>query len=104
MVLGVGAKLPGGVYRAIIDEIEAFLSISPRGTQKRLAGAANLTSSAFRHRANEYRGERFSFEEIEAIRVEAGKPRGWPYISAAEAEAFDAFRKMLSASVKNHGR
>jgi hypothetical protein len=90
--------LPGGVYEAITEEIERFLLHEDRGTQKRLASAAGIDSAAFRHRMDEYRGERFSVEELEAIRIEAGAPRGWPYVRLEEARAFEAFRKLLKAS------
>jgi hypothetical protein len=93
-VRGMGGE---GVYEAITAEIQAVIDRGPRGTQKRLAAAANLTSSAFRHRMGEYRGERFSFEEIEAVRLEVGAPLGWPYLTLVEAEACAAFKKMLLA-------
>lgn len=88
-------------YRAITDEIEAHLNRSDRGEQKRLAAAAGIDSAAFRHRMDEYRGERFSYEELEAIRREARKPPGWPYVreseivTGEEAETLQALRKLL---------
>ncbi|HSN67889.1 MAG TPA: hypothetical protein VLV48_01500, partial [Thermoanaerobaculia bacterium] len=97
---GDSEPLPPDFYRSITKEIEAFINEGPRGTQTRLAAAARMDNSAFRHRMDEYRNERFSFEEIELIRIEAGKPPGWPYAPSPDIDAFDAFRKVLRASLK----
>lgn len=83
-------------YRTVTEEIARFLSESPRGTQKRLAQAIPIPSQAFTHRMTEYRGERFSIEELAAIAKEAGLPHGWPFVSRDDAERFDALRKLVA--------
>jgi hypothetical protein len=83
-------------YADLTKELERFMQRSPRGTRKRLAGAAGLTADAFSHRmSGRYR---FSFEELGAIALEAGAPTGWPFIRWEVAEACDAFRKLAQHS------
>ncbi len=99
-------------YEDITAEIQAFIDRNPRGTQQRLAEAVfpeaspRDATSAFRHRMDEYRGERFSFEELGRVAVEAGKllgkaegaPTGWPFISWREADAVDGVLRALHGS------
>jgi hypothetical protein len=83
------------VYAAITREIERYMATKPRGIKKRLAAGAGLTPPAFAHRMIAYRGEKFSFGEIEGIRIEAGLPPGWPYLPLEDARALDAFVALL---------
>lgn len=84
-------------YAAVTKEIARVMEAMPRGTKKRLAAAAGLDQSAFRHRMQEYRNERFSYEEIGAIAAELNAPPGWPFIDWKLAEAVAAHRKLIAS-------
>lgn len=99
-------------YRAVTKEIQAFIDARPRGTQQRLAEAAfpkaspQDATSAFRHCMDEYRGERFSFEEVGRIAEAAGRlagrdvgaPAGWPFLQWGLAEAAESVLRAVRAS------
>lgn len=71
-------------YAAVRSEIEAFLKDKGRGggrgASKRLAGALDLDAPGFRHKLIEYRGERFTVEQLGAIADAANAPVGWPFV------------------------
>lgn len=82
-------------YAAVTKEIGRVVEPMKRGTKKRLAAAAKMSASDFRHRMTEYRNERFSFEEIGAIAEELDAPPGWPWLKWETAEAVESHRKAL---------
>jgi hypothetical protein len=93
-------------YESITKEIESFASDAPRGTKARLARAAGMDPSAFRHRMIQRQNQRFSFEEIGQIAMEAGRimgrlhgaPLGWPFIPWKDAEELEALRRVLRST------
>jgi hypothetical protein len=112
------SKLPSPTeafsYEEITAHIQAFIDDEPRGTQQRLAEAAfpemkpKDASTEFRHRMNERANARFSYEQLGAMAMAAGKlkgrpegaPLGWPILTWLDAEAVESvLRAIRSARV-----
>ncbi len=99
VVMPLPAGRPPGpdayTYAEVTREIARYLAKAPRGTKKQFAAACGIDAPGFAHRMTEYRGERFTIEQLGAIAEVAAAKVPWPFVSWETAEAFDAFRKLL---------
>lgn len=84
-------------YRAAVAELARELKRRPRGTQARLARVLHIDNPGFTNRLKST-GLYFSIEQFGVIADELNAPIGWPWLKWEDAEAFEAFRRMVTAA------
>jgi hypothetical protein len=84
-------------YADVVQRVIDYLGAEENdGMRKRLEAACGMDHSAFSHRLSNYRGEHFRIEHFSAMSVEARAPEPWPFVDWGDAEAFQAFRLLVS--------
>ncbi len=95
-------KLPPGPVRVrygdVVKNVEDYLSHpdTPADMRKRFEHATGLDHGSFSHRMSEYRNERFQIEHFGAMMHEANAPWPWPFVSWADADDFQAFKRFAA--------